>query len=100
MGRYLSAEAVIALARRPSLWLAAARLARAMVAPGWWKRRPWLPLPSRPYLQFRLQAMYGPGGGRLTGEELVGYLQWCQEVRACRLRSSHARSWKPESRRG
>jgi hypothetical protein len=63
-----------------------------MVMPGWWKRWPFLPLPSRSYLVFRLETMYGSGGGALRSQDLLGYLEWCQWVRSSTLRSSHARS--------
>jgi hypothetical protein len=33
-------------------------------------------------MDLRLEAMYGPGGGRLSPSELVGYLEWCRWMRA------------------
>jgi hypothetical protein len=34
------------------------------------------------YLAFRAETMFGPGGGRVSGEELVGYLEWCRWARS------------------
>ena len=55
---------------------------RAVVPPVWWGRWPPLPKPTPQYMDLRLEAMYGPGGGRLSRSELVGYLEWCRWMRA------------------
>ncbi len=75
-------SALAALVRRPSLWGTALRQGRAVVPAAWWARWPPLPMPTRRYLALRLEAMYGPGGGRLSPSELVGYLEWCRWMRA------------------
>ena len=49
-------------ARHPSLWATAVRQALRLAAPGWWRRRPFLPLPAPDYLRFRLQTAYGGTG--------------------------------------
>ena len=74
--------ALAELARRPSLWGTAVRQWRAVVPPVWWGRWPPLPKPTPQYMDLRLEAMYGPGGGRLSRSELVGYLEWCRWMRA------------------
>ncbi len=48
-----------AVLRTPSLWPTALRQARRTAAPGWWKRRPFLPVPSGDYLRFRMLTQYG-----------------------------------------
>lgn len=72
------------LLRRPGLWPVAVRQAAVMAAPGWWRRAPFLPLPSPDYLRFRLVTAYG-GDGKVAGsdapalgEDLVAYLAWCR----------------------
>jgi hypothetical protein len=74
--------ALAEVGRRPYLWATALRQWRAMVPPRWWARRARLPLPTRPYMALRLEAMFGPGGGRLSSSELVGYLEWCRWMRS------------------
>jgi hypothetical protein len=74
--------ALAELARTPSLWLTALRQWRAVVPPAWWGRWPPAPMPTRPYMRLRTEAMYGSGGGRLSPAELVGYLEWCRWMRA------------------
>jgi hypothetical protein len=74
--------AVGAVARRPSLWPTAVRQVRVLAEPGWWHRRPFLPMPAPGYLRFRLQAAYGGDGDRLPDpDDLVTYLHWCRDNR-------------------
>jgi hypothetical protein len=49
-----------------------------LARPGWWRRPPFLPLPDRDYVRFRLQTAYGPSGTP-TGDDLVAYLNWCRQ---------------------
>jgi len=78
----LEKGALSALARRPRLWPTAWAEMRALVRPRWWAKWPLLPLPSPGYLRFRLEAMYGPPGAKVSAKELVGYLEWCRWMRA------------------
>ncbi|HEY3140365.1 MAG TPA: hypothetical protein VGJ86_04510 [Acidimicrobiales bacterium] len=73
-----TARAVGAVVGRPGLWLTAVRQARLLARAGWWRRPPFLPLPPRDYLRFRLQTAYGGDGrGPMRGDDLVAYLRWC-----------------------
>jgi len=77
-GRWMR-SAGAAVARHPSLWLTAFRQALVVAAPGWWRRRPFLPLPPADYLRFRLQTAYGGAGERPPEpDDLVTYLRWCR----------------------
>ena len=78
----LEKGALSALARRPRLWPTAWAEMRGLVRPRWWAKWPLLPLPSPGYLRFRLEAMYGPAGAKVSAAELVGYLEWCRWMRA------------------
>lgn len=60
---------------RPDLWPAALRL----VPRRWWRAWPPLPVPPRPYREFRTETMYGTGG-RLDADDLIRYLEWCRDV--------------------
>lgn len=72
-----------AVARRPSLWRTALGQAAVLAAPGWWHRRPFLPLPAPGYLRFRLQTAYGGVGDRPPEPaDLVAYLRWCRSMRS------------------
>ena len=72
---------LLAVLARPRLWAVGTRQFRAVVAPGWWRRRPWLPIPDRDYLRFRLVTQYGDPSHEPEPDDVVAYLQWCRENR-------------------
>jgi hypothetical protein len=69
---------VFAVVVRPWLWLTAVRQMFVLAVPGWWHRWPFLPLPDRAYLAFRMQTAYGRSDGRLQPHDVVTYLHWCR----------------------
>jgi hypothetical protein len=74
---------VRAVGRHPSLWPTAARQVAVLAAPGWWRRWPFLPLPTPEYLRFRSQTAYGGAGERPPEPaDLVTYLRWCRDFPA------------------
>lgn len=78
--RWLPAAAVAVL-RHPSLWWTALAQVFRLASPGWWRRRPFLPLPDDDYLRFRLETQYGPGH-EPTAADVVDYLMWCRSFRS------------------
>lgn len=76
-----------AVARRPDLWPTALRQARRTAAPGWWRRPPFLPVPSEEYLGFRLLTQYGSTDAAPDPGDVVDYLAWCRDWE--RHRSGH-----------
>ena len=73
-------QATAAVLAHPSLWPTALRQARRLARPGWWRRRPYLPLPPPAYLRFRLETAYGGAGDQAPApEDLVTYLRWCRD---------------------
>lgn len=77
MTRLLASAAVVI--RHPELWTTALRQLRVLARPGWWRRAPFLPVPDREYLRFRLLTAYG-GDGTATPDpaDLIAYLSWCR----------------------
>ena len=73
--------AAAAIARRPTLWPTAIRQVFVLASPGWWRRRPFLPLPDPGYLRFRLITQYGDGDHRMEPADVVTYLRWCRSYR-------------------
>jgi len=71
-------RAGVALARHPALWATAVRQLLTLAEPGWWHRRPHLPLPDPAYLAFRLQTAYGDPDRAPEPHDLVTYLHWCR----------------------
>ena len=70
---------VLAVLGTPSLWPTALRQARRLVPRRWWRRAPFLPLPSKDYLAFRLQTQYGDIQHPLEPDDVLNYLRWCRD---------------------
>lgn len=82
MDRWWGLTAVRAVLGHPSLWWVGLRQALVLARPGWWRRRPFLPLPDPGYLRFRLQTAYGGPGDRAPAPaDLVTYLRWVRDLR-------------------
>ena len=68
----------VAVARHPRLWPVALRQWRRTTPTGWWRRWPFLPVPSGEYLRFRVLTQYGDSDTRASGVDVVNYLAWCR----------------------
>jgi hypothetical protein len=44
----------------------------------WWAHRPFLPIPPRDYVRFRLQTQYGTVDHRIEAVDVLNYLSWCK----------------------
>jgi hypothetical protein len=64
---------------RPRLWPTAVRQAWRLAPRRWWAAPPYLPVPSRDYLGFRLQTQYGDISHRPDTDDVVNYLRWCRD---------------------
>jgi hypothetical protein len=73
---------VVAVARRPGLWLTAARQAARLAPRGWWHRSPFLPLPDDRYLAFRAVTQYGDASRQPDTADVVQFLEWCRHLRS------------------
>ena len=82
------AVAALAVLRHPSLWATAAGQLWRMTPARWWRRPPFLPLPDRAYLQFRLHTMYGDDRAAPDAEDVVAYLRWCRAFPRPKARSA------------
>jgi hypothetical protein len=69
---------VVAVLVRPSLWGIAVVQVFRLARPGWWRRPPFLPVPDREYLRFRLETQYGDPAHRAEPDDIVAYLRWCR----------------------
>ncbi len=68
-----------AVVRRPRLWSTALRQWVRLTPRGWWHRPPFLPVPDRHYLDFRMQTQYGDARHRPATRDVISYLTWCRE---------------------
>ena len=66
---------------RPWLWPTAVAQVVALAPRGWWRRKPFLPVPDREYLRFRMQTQYGDPDHPPEADDLLTYLKWCRSYR-------------------
>lgn len=72
---------VIAVSRRPRLWITAFRQTALLAPKGWLTQTPFLPVPAPDYLAFRTVTQYGTDDHPPTSRDVVEYLIWCGEMR-------------------
>lgn len=72
------AAAILAVLLRPWLWWTALRQGLRLAGPRWWRRPPYVPLPDREYLRFRMLTAYGDPTAAPLPADLVSYLEWCR----------------------
>ncbi|MDH3607033.1 MAG: hypothetical protein OER12_08550 [Acidimicrobiia bacterium] len=65
-----------AIIRRPTLWGEAIRAFFAMTPAKWWRMSPFLPVPRRSYLNWRLQTAYGSAEVRPQPVDIIRFLEW------------------------
>lgn len=67
--------------RRPRLWPAMLSAGWAFRPRGWYRKPPFLPLPSREYMRWRLETAYGDPDAVPPRDELVRFITWSAEMR-------------------
>ena len=74
----------VAVATRPRLWATALGQARALARRRWWARPPFLPLPDRRWLAFRLETQYGDPRHPPVPNDVLTWLEWARRNRGSR----------------
>ena len=62
--------------RDPRLAVALTRVAWRFRARGWWHRFPFLPLPERKYMKWRMYTAYGDENAVPPAEDVARYAKW------------------------
>ena len=70
--------------RRPGVVPALVGLAWAARRRGWYRRAPFLPVPPRSYLAWRLDTAYGDPVARPPAHEAERYVRWTRQMRRLR----------------
>ena len=71
----------IAVLRRPTLWSTAIKLIFRLIPRRWWSRAPFLPVPNREYMRFRVLTQYGDQDHVLEVADVLKYLYWLKDAR-------------------
>ena len=82
---------VAAVAVRPTLWPTAVGAVFRLATPGWWRRRPFLPLPDGRLWGFRMVTAYGRPDATPDADDVVSYLEWCRSAGTWRRRQASNR---------
>jgi len=85
MGQTLRILAVVA--RRPWLLPGILRASWVFRARNWYRKPPFLPIPPRDYVRWRLETAYGDADVVPPGGELARYLKWGERIRGRNTRS-------------
>lgn len=70
-----------AAVRRPSLIPAILGTAWAFRPNGWFRTPPFLPVPPRSYMRWRLETAFGDPNATPAFDELERYIRWSREMR-------------------
>jgi hypothetical protein len=62
--------------RDPATGIALARVGWRFRRRDWWRRFPFLPLPARDYVRWRMHTAYGDHDAVPPAEDLVRYARW------------------------
>jgi hypothetical protein len=62
--------------RRPALAIDLLRVSWRFRARGWWHRPPFLPIPDRTYLRWRMYTAYGEDDAIPSAEDVIRYARW------------------------
>lgn len=65
---------------RPRLAIDLIRLTWSFRARGWWRRFPFLPLPPREYMRWRMFTAYGDEGAIPPADDVVNFARWRRET--------------------
>lgn len=71
-----------AVLRKPGLVLELVAASWTFRARGWYRRFPFLPLPPRTYLDWRMETAYGDPDAVPPPEELARFLRWARRMRS------------------
>ncbi|MXW17838.1 MAG: hypothetical protein F4139_15665 [Gemmatimonadetes bacterium] len=67
--------------RRPRLWPALLSGAWAFRSKDWYRKAPFLPLPSKAYMRWRLETAYGEPDAVPPADEIARFVTWSAEMR-------------------
>jgi hypothetical protein len=61
---------------RPYLWPSAVATVFDFAPDRWWTRSPFVPIPDRTVMEWRVTTAYGQSDMTLAAQDIVSYLRW------------------------
>lgn len=74
---YLCVSGAVLL--RPTLWPVTVKQLIRFAPDRWWRRAPFLPLPTSSIMSFRSEAMYGNADCTPKSHDVIVWLEWCRK---------------------
>lgn len=74
------AQLVVGVICRPRLWWPLVVVGRRFIPNRWWTYPPFLPVPPREYVQFRMVTMYGDPHAVPSIDDLEQFVLWAYEA--------------------
>ena len=72
----LAAALAVRSLRHPSVAADLLRVAWRFRRRGWWRRPPFLPVPARDYVRWRMYTAYGDAAHVPPAEDVIRYARW------------------------
>ena len=69
----------VALAVRPDLWVTSVGQVGRLTPNRWYAQWPFLPIPAREYLEFRVLTQYGDTQRSPEVRDVIDYLEWSRD---------------------
>lgn len=91
--RKMNRQLLLAALRRPWIVPAMISAAWAFRSRGWHRRPPFIPLPSKDYLRWRMETAYGDPGAKPSVADIADFLRWSARMRRRMTGRSAAGSW-------
>ena len=73
-----------ALVAHPKLWPSGVAAGLELVPRQWWRRRPYLPVPSSEWLGFRMETAYGSPDALPPADDILAFVAFAHEQRQLR----------------
>lgn len=70
---------ILGLLLRPHYWLIALSVGIRMIPQRWWAHWPYVPIPRKAYLKFRLETQYGGHSPQANLPDVLRYLRWVRD---------------------
>ncbi len=69
---------ILRILKRPDLYFVFFIQIFRLAPVGWFRKYPFLPVPDKGWLEFRLETQYGSKNAEIEINDLIHFLEWCK----------------------